>query len=100
MSATDTTDPPAGPPESELSMGIDPYERNWMRASIVLLVAFAATVTVAGFAMGFELPGADEEVDPRTVARDSPLGRARRPRGRPGRVRGLRDRPDLGVRAP
>lgn len=67
MSATDTTDADAGPPESQLSMGIDPYERNWMRASVLLLVAFAATVTIAGFAMGFELPGADREVDPRTL---------------------------------
>lgn len=67
MSATDTTDADAGPPESKLSMGIDPYERNWMRASALLLVAFAATITIAGFAMGFELPGADREVDPRTL---------------------------------
>ena len=72
MSATDTTDADAGPPESKLSMGIDPYERNWMRASALLLVAFAATITIAGFAMGFELPGADREVDPRTVMDTAP----------------------------
>ena len=38
-------------------MGIDPYERRWMIVSIALLVAFAATVGIAGFAMGFDLPG-------------------------------------------
>ncbi len=72
MSATDTTDPSAGAPEPDLTMGIDPYEKNWMRASIVLLAAFAITVTVAGFAMGFELPGDDQEVDPRTVLETPP----------------------------
>ncbi len=59
----------AGP---ELTMGIDPVERNWMRVSIVLLVCFAAVVTVAGFTMGFQVPGADAEVDPRTFAESAP----------------------------
>lgn len=53
------------------TMGIDPYERNWMRLSILLLVTFAATITIGGLAMGFEVPGAEQEVDPRTVL-DSP----------------------------
>lgn len=58
---------------SKQSMEIDPYERNWMRASALLLVGFAIVVTIAGFAMGFELPGADQEVDPRTVLEDGPF---------------------------
>lgn len=49
-------------------MGIDPWERNWMRVSILLLVVFAVAVTIAGFAAGFQLPGRDGRVDPRTVA--------------------------------
>lgn len=53
--------------ETALSMGIDPYERNWMRFSAALLVVFFATVSIAGFAMGFQVNGADQEVDPRTV---------------------------------
>ncbi|MCB0959836.1 MAG: cytochrome c oxidase subunit II [Acidimicrobiales bacterium] len=53
-------------------MGIDPYERRWMIVSIALLVAFAATVGIAGFAMGFDLPGQDERVDPQTVATTPP----------------------------
>ena len=57
--------------ETALVMGIDPYERNWMRFSVALLVVFFATVSVAGFAMGFQVNGADAEVDPRTVL-DSP----------------------------
>ena len=53
-------------------MGIDPWEKNWMRFTIVMLVVFAAAVTIAGFAAGFQLPGAESEVDPRTVATEGP----------------------------
>jgi cytochrome c oxidase subunit 2 len=55
-----------------LSMGIDPYEKNWMRASVILLVIFFATVTVAGFSMGIQVVGADAEVDPRIVTDSGP----------------------------
>jgi cytochrome c oxidase subunit II len=51
----------------KLTMGIDPYEKNWMRFSAVMLIVFFITVTIAGFAMGFQLSGVDEEVDPTTV---------------------------------
>ncbi len=64
--------PSTGSDDPNLTMGIDPYERNWMRLSIALLVAFAATITVAGFSMGFAVPGADGEVDPRTVLETEP----------------------------
>lgn len=53
---------------SETSLHIDPYERNWMRLTIVLLVVFAAAVTIAGFALGFQVPSPEERVDPQTVA--------------------------------
>ncbi len=53
-------------------MGIDPWERNWMKLSIGLLVVFAAAVTIAGFTAGFQLPGVESEVDPRTVTTDGP----------------------------
>lgn len=53
-------------------MGIDPYERNWMRLSVLLLVVFFATVSIAGFAMGFQVNGEDGEVDPRTVLETEP----------------------------
>lgn len=68
------TVPETSPPldKQKLTMGIDPWERNWIRFSVALLVAFAALVTIAGFAGGFQLPGADTEVDPRTVATEGP----------------------------
>jgi cytochrome c oxidase subunit 2 len=53
------------------SFHADPYERNWIVFSLVLLVAFAATVAIAGFALGFQVPGDETRVDPRTVA-DAP----------------------------
>ncbi len=58
--------------EAKLTMGIDPYERNWMRLSVVLLIVFFATVSIAGFAMGFQVNGADAEVDPTTVMDSEP----------------------------
>jgi cytochrome c oxidase subunit 2 len=75
---TDTTDAgssgqaPMGVDESQLSMGIDPYERGWMILSVGLLVAFLATVTIAGFFLGFQVNGEDAEVDPRTVLDSEP----------------------------
>ncbi len=71
MSA-ETLEREQGPAEEHLTMGIDPWEKNWMRVSIVLLVAFAAAITIAGFAAGFQLPGEESEVDPRTVATEGP----------------------------
>ena len=71
MSA-DTVERPREPAEEHLVMGIDPWEKNWMRVSIALLVVFAAAITIAGFAAGFTLPGAEREVDPQTVATEGP----------------------------
>lgn len=68
-SATET---PAVGSDEHLTMGIDPFERNWMRVSILLLVVFFVTVSIAGFAMGFQVPGVADEVDPRTVLTQAP----------------------------
>ncbi len=61
-----------GPAEEHLTMGVDPWERNWMRFSIALLVVFAAAITIAGFAAGFQLPGPESQVDPQTVLDEPP----------------------------
>ncbi len=58
--------------ETALTMGIDPYERNWMRLTVALLVMFFTTVAIAGFAMGIQVTGAYQEVDPRTVLDSEP----------------------------
>jgi cytochrome c oxidase subunit 2 len=54
------------------SMHIDPYERNWIIISIVLLVSFAVAIGVAGFAFGIQVPSPEQRVDPRTVADAGP----------------------------
>jgi len=51
-------------------MHIDPYERNWMIFSFVLLVLFATAVSVAAFGMGIQVPAPEQRVDPKTVATD------------------------------
>ena len=73
MSSDTIERPPDQPDDTELTMGIDPWERNWMKVSIALLVGFAIAVTVAGFAAGFQLPGAESEVDPRTITEAGPF---------------------------
>jgi cytochrome c oxidase subunit 2 len=70
--SADTLERSQEPPGEHLTMGIDPWEKNWMRVSILLLVVFAVAITVAGFAAGFQLPGEESEIDPRTVATEGP----------------------------
>ena len=57
---------------TQSSMHIDPYERNWIIISIVLLVSFAVAIGVAGFAFGIQVPSPEQRVDPRTVADAGP----------------------------
>jgi cytochrome c oxidase subunit 2 len=67
----------------ETSLHIDPYEKNWMRLTVVLLVVFAAAVTIAGFALGIQVPSPEERVNPNTVASEGPFSEP-----------GLREYPD------
>jgi hypothetical protein len=70
---TDTLTPPEGDaPEDDLEMGMDPWETNWIRFSVLLVVALLAAVTVAGFAAGFQLPGDEGQVDPRSLTESPP----------------------------
>lgn len=65
--------PPDVPPDDQLTMGIDPWEKNWIRFSVLLLVFFAILVTVAGFSAGFQLPGPESEVDPQEITTSGPF---------------------------
>jgi cytochrome c oxidase subunit 2 len=69
---TDTLTPPEGEASDELDMGMDPWEKNWIRFSVLLLVGFAAAITVAGFAAGFQLPGDEGQVDPQALTESPP----------------------------
>jgi cytochrome c oxidase subunit 2 len=70
--SSDTLEREQPPADEHLTMGIDPWERNWMRISALLLVVFAGAITVAGFAAGFQLPGEESEIDPRIAATEGP----------------------------
>ncbi|MCL4159102.1 UNVERIFIED_CONTAM: hypothetical protein GTU68_015232 [Idotea baltica] len=43
-----------------------------MRVSVVMLLGFFTIVTIAGFAMGIQVNGAESEVDPRNVMESEP----------------------------
>ena len=58
--------------EEEPQFEADPYERNWIYFSLIVLGAFAVAVAVAGFALGFQVPGDETRVDPNTVADQPP----------------------------
>lgn len=55
---------------SKPTFHVDPYERNWLILSAVMLVVFIGAVSVAGYALGIQVPGPEQRVDPNTVATD------------------------------
>jgi len=65
----------AAPPTGQLPAHrgfIDPTERTWFRFSLLLMIGFAIAVGVAGFGLGFQVPGDEARVDPQTVADEPP----------------------------
>lgn len=56
----------------KVKMHIDPTERGWIRAAIVVLVVFAVSVTIAGFMLGIQVPTEEQRVDPRTIQNELP----------------------------
>lgn len=62
---------------------IDPYERNWMIISAILLVLFATAVSVAAFGMGIQVPAPEQRVDPGEPWQPTPIAH--------GRIPGLRE---------
>lgn len=58
--------------DDPLGLGVDPYERNWMRLSALILLGFFGVVILSGFVLGLQVNGADGRVDPRTVAETAP----------------------------
>lgn len=55
------------------TMGIDPYERNWIILSVVLIVAFFGLITVAGFALGIQVPDKESRVNPTELTDSGPF---------------------------
>ena len=59
--------PAADPIEPDEHMHIDPYERRWMGVAIATLAVFFVAVTIAGFALGIQVPTTEARVDPKTL---------------------------------
>ncbi|MEM7247118.1 MAG: cytochrome c oxidase subunit II [Acidobacteriota bacterium] len=51
-------------------MKVDPYEKAWMVAAVVLLTVFVATVVVSATAQGLHPPSHVETIDPVTCRSD------------------------------
>jgi cytochrome c oxidase subunit 2 len=63
------TNPPDEAPDGDtkLHIHVDSYERNWIRVSIGFLVFFVIMITVAGLALGIQVPTDEGRVDPNTL---------------------------------
>ena len=59
--------------EAKEKMHVDPYEKIYIYISIVILIVFATAVTIAGFALGIQVPSPSQRVDPNTVASEGPF---------------------------
>lgn len=56
----------------KVKMHIDPTEKGWIRAAILVLIVFAISVTIAGFMLGIQVPTEEQRVDPRTIQNELP----------------------------
>lgn len=55
------------------SLHLHPYERNWIIASIALLVIFVIAITVAALSRGIAVPSPVARVNPQTVDKEGPF---------------------------
>ncbi len=54
-------------------MHVDRLEKIYIYISIAMLVVFATAITIAGFALGIQVPSPDQLIDPNTVAEVGPF---------------------------
>ena len=64
--------PTAEPIQPDEHMHIDRLERRWIWLAIVILVIFTIAVSVAGFALGIQVPTVEARVDPTTLGETPP----------------------------
>ena len=55
------------PMVSEEMLHVDRFEGAWMRITAVVIAIFFVAVVVSAFAVGFQLPGVYERIDPETL---------------------------------
>ena len=62
------SDADAGPDEdANPKLHIDIYEKNWLRIGIGFLFFFVIMITIAGFALGIQVPTDEGRVNPNTL---------------------------------
>ncbi len=59
--------------QTKQTLHIDAYERNWIITTLILLVVFVTAVSIAGFAMGINVPAPQNRVDPNKVSKEGPF---------------------------
>jgi cytochrome c oxidase subunit 2 len=59
--------------DSFKSQWIDPYEKIWIVAAVVVLIGMITATTIAAFAMGIQVPTPERQVDPRIVGVEGPF---------------------------
>lgn len=59
--------PEAESVEPDEHMHVDPYERRWIKVAIGTLAVFFVAITIAGFALGIQVPTTEARVDPKTL---------------------------------
>lgn len=64
--------PTAEPIQPDEHMHIDRFEKRWIWVSMAILAVFFIAVTVAGFALGIQVPTTESRVDPATLAETPP----------------------------
>jgi cytochrome c oxidase subunit 2 len=55
------------PMETQQMLHVDRFEGAWMRISAVVIAIFFMAVVISAFAVGFQLPGVYQRVDPTTL---------------------------------
>jgi cytochrome c oxidase subunit 2 len=55
------------PMETKDLLHVDFFEGTWMRISAVVIAVFFIAVVISAFAVGFQLPGVYERIDPTTL---------------------------------
>ena len=62
------------------TLHLDPFERKWIIASIILLVVFFVAITVTSLAGGIAVPSPVARVNPQTVDKEGPFANPGLPR--------------------
>lgn len=61
---TPAVEPQANGEATAETLHVDRFEGAWIRLSVIILAIFFLAVTISGFAVGFQVPGDYQRIDP------------------------------------